>query len=90
MLLFSPRSAPGEPGSEATADRFKAEISTFASCHLRQIILGALAAFLARMEAGADLRPAGDSRTLAQGWIQVVLGVVFAALNFGGQEVPQR
>jgi hypothetical protein len=38
------------------------------------------------VEAGADFRPAGDSCTLAQGWIQVVLGVAFAASNSAGRK----
>jgi hypothetical protein len=90
MLSLPPRSATGEPGSEATAHRFEAEISTFTSCRFRQIVLGALATFLAWVKAGIDSCPAGDSRTLAQGWIQVVLGVAFATSNSGGQEVRQH
>ena len=57
---------------------------------LEKFVLGALAARLARVEAGADFCPTGDSCLLAQGWIQVVLGVAFAASNSDGQEVRQH
>jgi putative transposase len=38
------------------------------------------------VEAGADFRPTGDSCTLAQGWIQVVLGMAFAESSSGGRK----
>src|ERR1700677_483827 len=58
--------------------------------HLRQAVLGDLAAVLAGMDARVNPRPARDCRSLAPCRVQAVLDVALAAAGSGGQKMHQQ
>src|ERR1035437_2385748 len=68
----------------------EAEASTAAICCSGQIVLGDLAATLARLEACTNPRPAGERRSLASRRVQAVLDVAFAASDPRGKKMREQ
>src|ERR1035441_6272748 len=89
-LLLSLRSAFRNSGSTSTAHRFEAAASAAAICTFRPIVLGDVAAPLARMETCIDPRPTGDGRSLAPCRVQAVLDVALAAPASRGKKTRQQ
>jgi hypothetical protein len=84
IVWLSQGSAPGKPGSSATALRLGTATSAATILGFRPIVLGYAAAALGWLAAGNDSCAAGDRCSLAPGGVQVVLDLDFSASNSRG------